>query len=922
MRKLKKSSAPQGALNGKLIFAIQTGDEGASGSPMMTGAKMTIVIVQCRLSSTRLPNKAMMTLGGKPLVSWTLNAMKRVAADNYVLATDEASLETLRPLALESGYEIMAGPLENVLERFCSVIRKFKADIAIRATADNPFLFYEAAQSLLDEYNRHNDSSSFNGKCAYITYTSLPHGSGVEVINCASLLEAAKNTTDPFEMEHVGPALYNHKDKFNCVMLRAPARFNHPELRTTVDTPSDFRRAHLIEKAVRQIRAGSERDKDNDAPYTTEEIISAFSAPCIVHPVLFVPSIQAGMGTGHLRRCVSAAAKISGFVLLPADMSECRIQADGKQNAKDAENAFESTLPPAAAADILQGTEGFEMWQAVHDMPLKGEYGLIVIDRFALKKDEAARFVAMAPVADIDDGGGGADLCDCLIDIIPSQINRAANIACSTLMELPHRIRTAGQAEKAADIHKVLVCFGGEDPAKLTFTAAIEVLKALRAEGSVSLSVTALTAEEAPSGLDEDITVMPLVKVLRETLADYDLVITHYGLTAYEAAAAGCAVLLCATAPLHGKLAKKYGFVCLDKRDITAKKMSAVLVNTKALYPKARDEAKLPHSAVCTQNINEDVDSSYDAPISSRLLGEEYSLSSVIKRVSYGRRMNCPVCGKGADNAGAVAARTAEHTYRRCPACGMIYMSWTMAEKARYNADYFGGQYKAQYGKTYLEDFESIKAQGIRRMGQINRIAKKKGTILDIGCAYGPFLQAAHDNKWDVFGIDVSMQAVSYVQSSLLFPASAAHFPDFDAAREFGISQFDAVTMWFVIEHFQDLDSVLRAVSQLVKADGVFAFSTPSGEGVSAKLSRQKFFEQSPSDHYTIWEPSMAASILKKYGFRAERIVSTGHHAERFPVVQKHKWSESSPLYKAVDAASKMFRMGDTCEIYCKRMKG
>ena len=51
------------------------------------------VIVQCRLSSSRLPGKALKLLGGKPIIEWTLNSMKLVEAGSYWLAVDEDSYE-------------------------------------------------------------------------------------------------------------------------------------------------------------------------------------------------------------------------------------------------------------------------------------------------------------------------------------------------------------------------------------------------------------------------------------------------------------------------------------------------------------------------------------------------------------------------------------------------------------------------------------------------------------------------------------------------------------------------------------------------------------------------------------------------------------------------------------------------------------
>ena len=55
---------------------------------------------------------------------------------------------------------------------------------------------------------------------------------------------------------------------------------------------------------------------------------------------------------------------------------------------------------------------------------------------------------------------------------------------------------------------------------------------------------------------------------LKETLYKYDLIVTHYGLTAFEANSAGCAVILAATSRLHEKLSKSYGFCTLSRKQL------------------------------------------------------------------------------------------------------------------------------------------------------------------------------------------------------------------------------------------------------------------------------------------------------------------------------------------------------------------
>ena len=126
--------------------------------------------------------------------------------------------------------------------------------------------------------------------------------------------------------------------------------------------------------------------------------------------------------------------------------------------------------------------------------------------------------------------------------------------------------------------------------------------------------------------------------------------------------------------------------------------------------------------------------------------------------------------------------------------------------------------------------------------------------------------------------------------------------------------------MWYVIEHFQNLKSVLEKAGSLVKKGGVFAFSTPSGEGVSAVTDKDHFYTISPTDHYSVWEPSRAEKILKKFGFSVVKTVSTGHHPERFPEIKKNGAKPGSREWEKVMKKSLRKNLGDTVEIYCVKI--
>ncbi|MBR4449992.1 MAG: acylneuraminate cytidylyltransferase, partial [Treponema sp.] len=325
---------------------------------------MTILVVQCRISSTRLPGKALLELGNKTVLDWTLAAMKKVRADKYYVATDRDSFEQLKEIAGRNGFDIFEGPLEDVLERFCMLAKKTKADVIIRATADNPFLFYDAANSLVDQYERRAQT----GKCDYITYTGLPHGSGIEILNAKSLLKAKELTDLPYDHEHVGPALYNHPENFTSIMIPAPKQWNRPDLRSTIDTRSDYRRALAV---VRKL--------GGEGPYESDAIIRTLEDDSIKNPVLCVPSVKKGRGTGHLRRCLSVAVSIGADVYIPEN-------AGLEEKDELLQEAFEN---------------GLEESQIVTVLPEKGEYSLIVTDAFVLDREFALKLAELGPVAAI-----------------------------------------------------------------------------------------------------------------------------------------------------------------------------------------------------------------------------------------------------------------------------------------------------------------------------------------------------------------------------------------------------------------------------------------------------------------------------------------------------------------------------------------
>jgi len=581
--------------------------------------------------------------------------------------------------------------------------------------------------------------------------------------------------------------------------------------------------------------------------------------------ILIVPECRPNHGGGHLCRCITLT---------------CDLRAKGR--------AAWLYLPADAETDSLFQTMNFNPEWHVTDEQIANRERIefVILDCFQTPCEELSRWKKIAPVIGIDEGGKSRDSFDFLIDIlVPEKLGVPhANIASVSLLKFPQG--PLPQKRPADGVLKVLITFGQEDAAGL----GPQTARALSAADGMDVTLLRGALSKGETEYPPNVRVIEAIPRLAEHLGEYDLVVTHYGITAFESLHAKTMVLLASPTAYHAKLAKAAGFFTLSQ-----------------------SPSLTPHFFEKLKKHCEELAARYG------LDKESTGLADLCGGFSPQVNRHCPVCG--ADAPVNSVCRFNDRTYRRCRKCGVILMDRTCPPPIEYEREYFFESYKRQYGKTYLEDFPKIKAEGKRRLKIINSFlpAKKNGedrSILDIGCAYGPFLAAAREEGFSPAGIDPAEDAVSYVRQQLSIPAVQGFFPH--SPLPIPNSPYDAVTLWFVIEHFTDLKAALAEVKKILKPGCLLAFSTPSFSGVSGRSSLRRFLSASPADHFTIWSPAMCKKALALYGFRVKKTVSIGHHPERFPLLGKFAKSKKSPLYGSLLAISRLFKLGDTFEVYAQ----
>lgn len=237
-------------------------------------------------------------------------------------------------------------------------------------------------------------------------------------------------------------------------------------------------------------------------------------------------------------------------------------------------------------------------------------------------------------------------------------------------------------------------------------------------------------------------------------------------------------------------------------------------------------------------------------------------------------------------------------------------------QELEYSDSYFKDEYKEQYGKTYLEDFENIYNASKKRIDKIFRkfLIEDRSNLklLDIGSAMGFFLKAAVDSQIGfVQGVEISKYASTYCKEELKIDVITSSFDEVDISKT-----YDIITAWYFLEHSKDTLKTIKKISKMLNENGILAFSVPSSYGPLFKFNRKKWIEIHPVDHSIDFSPYSIKYFLKKIGFSDISVYPAAIHPERVMNPKSPFFKYFKPLYNIY---SRLFSFSDTIEVYAKK---
>jgi len=507
-------------------------------------------VIQARMSSTRLPGKVLQPLAGQPVLWHIIHRLRKCrSVDVIAIATsNRPSDDQLVEFARMQGVELVRGPEDNVLQRFALAAAQLDPDVILRVTGDAPLVDPGSVDGLVETLIREGAEyctgeigvDSINEGFCPFTRGALDRLLG----------EAAD---DPVAIEHVTAYFKAHPESYRIAYVPIPRAHRFKGARISVDTPADLRfieelyartgaRPGDIEitDVVKQLRSCPELLEINRHIYQKK------ATDRTVRVVIRCDG-DAAVGLGHVVRCLAVADELrekhgAGITFAMAS------GAPGMALVR--EKGFPIAAKPLGTdeGDWLDGT-------LEHQRP-----DVLLLDvRSDLARDKVRAWRRSGVlVATIDDPSERRLECDIAFYPPVPQLREMKWLGFTGAVLagwdwVPLRSGfTAAPAPRKNPIPQLLVTMGGSDPAGLTLRA-LRTLDALEGDFETTVIIGAGFSKE-----DEFAALLPRMRrrfrVLRNVqemqgiMAQTDLAIASFGVTAYELAAMGVpAVHLCLT---------------------------------------------------------------------------------------------------------------------------------------------------------------------------------------------------------------------------------------------------------------------------------------------------------------------------------------------------------------------------------------
>lgn len=193
--------------------------------------------IQARTGSTRLPNKVLLPILGRPMLALQVERIRRsLLIDEVIIATStNPNDDAIEDLARRIGVSCFRGSEDKVLDRVAGALKQFRVDLQVEFYGDCPLPEPAIIDAIIGIYLKNGNSYDYVGTGMKTTF---PPGLDVTVYPTRVLYETADVVKD---RGHVAINVRSHVEPGRVLNVEAPLWYRYPDVHLEVDTLEDFK---------------------------------------------------------------------------------------------------------------------------------------------------------------------------------------------------------------------------------------------------------------------------------------------------------------------------------------------------------------------------------------------------------------------------------------------------------------------------------------------------------------------------------------------------------------------------------------------------------------------------------------------------------------------------------------------------------
>jgi len=222
------------------------------------------------------------------------------------------------------------------------------------------------------------------------------------------------------------------------------------------------------------------------------------------------------------------------------------------------------------------------------------------------------------------------------------------------------------------------------------------------------------------------------------------------------------------------------------------------------------------------------------------------------------KQLACPACARTTSHWNLYSKNSCD--ILQCVECGLGRAEAESFDvNTYYTEDYFTGARRDGYAD--YRGSESVLRREFARTLEFIRRFRDGGRLLEIGCAYGFFLQEARQ-FYEVAGIEIADTAVTFCRARGL---SVTHgIADEAALAQFGM--LDVIVLLDVIEHLADPQATLSLCRKHLNPGGVIVITTGDFASFYARLAGPHWRLMTPPQHLWFFTPESIRRVSHSLG--------------------------------------------------------